>query len=85
MSSTSITDQIRAAVELGGGQAAVVRAVRAAGGKLNSGALSLLCNGRTPALLTLRDIAKATGYRFEISGDTDLGESRPPRWNEGGA
>lgn len=79
----SITEQIHAAVELGGGQAAVVRAVRARGGRLNAGHLSVLCAGRTPALSTLRELAAATGYQFVVSRDTELGTSRPPRPEEG--
>ncbi len=81
--SKSITEQIQAAVAAGGGQAAVRRAIEAAGGKMSKSGMSTLCSGRTPSLATLVELSKACGgWAFVVDQDTDVGTSRPPAPSE---
>jgi hypothetical protein len=78
----SITDQLRAAIDSAGGQAAVMHRILGAGGKIRRATMSELYGGQRPSLEALRDIAKVTGYRFEITGETELGTSRASRPSE---
>lgn len=77
MTSPSITEQIRAAVEAAGGQAAALQKIRETGGKLTQPQLSRLCRGRRPSLETLGEIATALEVDFVITPRPDLGSSRP--------
>lgn len=74
----SINEQIRAAVEHGGGQGAVARTIQAAGGKTTQPQLSRLCSWQRPSLETLVEIAKAVGgWKWDLDGNTHIGTSRP--------
>jgi hypothetical protein len=78
----SITEQIREAVAACGSQAEALRRIQATGSKLTQPLLSAIMGGQTPSLTTLRDVARATGYRFEVAGETELGTSREKRPSE---
>jgi hypothetical protein len=81
--STSIMEQLRAAVDAGGGQTAVANAIRAAGGKTTQSLLSRLCGGDRASVPTLVEVAKAVpGWVFTIDGETDIGASRLPNPSE---
>jgi hypothetical protein len=78
----TITEQVREAIASAGTQAEALRRIQAAGSRLTQPLLSAIMGGQTPSLGTLRDIAKATGYRFEVTGDTEIGTSREKRPSE---
>lgn len=86
-SGKSITDQLREAIDGAGGQAEVYRRILASGASFRKPTLSEVYTGQRPSLETLVAVARATGYRFDIGGDTEIGTSRASRPSEeaGGA